>query len=270
MNSTRIVSHSPVFKRLFLLKAATWRSMRKLTASDLHLAVLQKRYKALNTRIHLTMLEHRRSMEFKLLQGGDVKKFYKYINSLIRSPPFSCPLKTNTGVLITDSLAKASLYNKSLGASYFTHDNKVIPNIACPPKPPSSIETIFFPLSSVLNELKKLKHSRTTTPDGFSSHTLLTLGPCLAQPLSCLFEYLFSYHYIPMLWKHSYINPIYKKGSRFDPANYRPIAITSIFCRIMERIIHKQISSYLFANSLLYPSQHGFQSGKTSLLSLIF
>jgi len=124
---------------------------------------------------------------------------------------------------------------------------------------------MFCTVSLVLLELKNLKPSRTTTPDGFSSHTLLTLDSCLAQPLAYLFEYLFSYHHISLEWKNSYINPIYKKGSRTDPAKYRPISITSIVCRIIKRIIHKLMSSYLLTNSLLSPVQHGFQTGKSSI-----
>ena len=127
----------------------------------------------------------------------------------------------------------------------------------------------IVPSFSSFTTTQKLKHSRTTTPDGFSSHTLLNLGSCLSQPLASLFEYFFSYCFIPTEWKHSYINPIPKKGSRTDPANYRPIAITSIFCRIMERIIHQQISSYLFTNSLLSSSQHGFQTGKSCISNLL-
>jgi hypothetical protein len=91
----------------------------------------------------------------------------------------------------------------------------------------------------------------------------------IARPLSLLFEHFFAHQFIPDNWKLSFINPIHKKGSRSDATNFRPIAITSILCRIMERIIYKQLSTYLTFNHLLTPQQHGFQTGKSSTTNLL-
>jgi len=49
--------------------------MRKLPANEPQLIGLQNRYKAVNIRILITMLAHRRSVKLKLLNGGDVKTF---------------------------------------------------------------------------------------------------------------------------------------------------------------------------------------------------
>lgn len=42
---------------------------------------------------------------------------------------------------------------------------------------------------------------------------------------------------LPSDWKTAIVTPIYKKGDKLAAAYYRPISVTSIPCKIMERII---------------------------------
>ena len=46
-------------------------------------------------------------------------------------------------------------------------------------------------------------------------------------------------HVLPVDWKTSHITPIHKKGDQSIPGNYRPTALTSIVCKVLERIIFK-------------------------------
>ena len=263
-----VLHHDPTLKRLFSLKLATWRQLRITPPDSPTFRIIQKRYKALTTRIHYRILYTRRMMENIIIYDADIRKFYKFVNSLVRSSDNCVSLKSSDGNLTNDPHIKASLFNQCF-ASAFTIDDHIIPHDVEPPNTTHTLSTIFFPASYVLRHLLHLKTSRTTTPDGFSSHTLFTLSSGLARPLASLFEFFFSHCYIPPEWKMSFITPIFKKGSRTSPSNYRPISITSILCRTMERIIHEQITNYLHTNSLLTPAQHGFQSGKSTVTNLI-
>ena len=60
-----------------------------------------------------------------------------------------------------------------------------------------------------------------------------------------------------------------KKGNAADPNNYRPISLTSVPCKILERIIRDQLTSYLFEHDLLDPNQFGFVSGRSTTLQLL-
>jgi len=53
------------------------------------------------------------------------------------------------------------------------------------------IEAFIYPTSSVPNQFSNLKISKTASADGFSLHTLKTLGASLTYPLSCLFDFIF-------------------------------------------------------------------------------
>ena len=65
------------------------------------------------------------------------------------------------------------------------------------------------------------------------------------------------------------MTPIFKKGSRTKPENYRPVSLTSIPCKIMESIVKDGLMAHLEENSLMNPSQHGFMPGKSCATNLL-
>jgi len=73
-------------------------------------------------------------------------------------------------------------------------------------------------------------------------------------------------------WVTANIVPVHKKGDKHLPSNYRPISLTSIVVKVMERIIHCQLVRALESKHLISDSQHGFRhkcSTVTLLLSAI-
>ena len=65
------------------------------------------------------------------------------------------------------------------------------------------------------------------------------------------------------------MTPIFKKGTKGDPANYRPVSLTSIPCKIFESILKDDIMSHLIENGLIKDSQHGFMTGRSCTTNLI-
>ena len=70
-------------------------------------------------------------------------------------------------------------------------------------------------------------------------------------------------------WKEANVSAIHKKGNRNQPSNYRPISLTSIVCKTMEKIIRDQLIKYMEANTLFSEYQHGFRSGRSCITQLI-
>ena len=88
-------------------------------------------------------------------------------------------------------------------------------------------------------------------------------------PLEKIFKLSLSTGECPEDWRSANITPIHKKGDRTNPANYRPVSLTSQVCKILESIVRKQILEHLAANNILSDRQHGFREGRSCLSNLL-
>ena len=91
----------------------------------------------------------------------------------------------------------------------------------------------------------------------------------IAQPLTDLFRYNLDTGELPNEWKIANITPIYKKGKKADPNNYRPVSLTSAVCKMMERLVRDELENHLEKQGLLSPSQHGFRKGRSCCTQLL-
>jgi hypothetical protein len=64
---------------------------------------------------------------------------------------------------------------------------------------------------------------------------------------------------IPLDWSTALVSAIFKKGTKSDPANYRPISLTCVLCKVMEHIIVSHLSKHLDKHNILADQQHGFR-----------
>jgi len=74
---------------------------------------------------------------------------------------------------------------------------------------------------------------------------------------------------VPRQWKDANVSPIFKKGSRIAAANYRPVSLTSIVCKVMEGLIRDGLMEYLLSEGLIANEQHGFVKGKACVTNLL-
>ena len=81
--------------------------------------------------------------------------------------------------------------------------------------------------------MKSLNVNKSCGPDEISPWVLKELASELAKPLEMIFMKSISEGALPLDWKKANVSPIYKKGAKNLPENYRPISLTSIICKIM-------------------------------------
>ena len=94
----------------------------------------------------------------------------------------------------------------------------------------------------------------------------------VAPSLTRLFNYSLCRGTLPIDWKTANVVPIFNLGKQTAIDNYRPVSLTSVVVKSLERLIHNHKMSFLFDNKLLCDNQHGFRplrSCVTQLLQLV-
>ena len=126
-----------------------------------------------------------------------------------------------------------------------------------------------FNKSIILKHLNNLNTQKSVGPDKVHPKVLKKCAKSLSFPLSLIFEKSFVTGSIPKLWSCANVVPLFKKGNKLDQTNYRPVSLTSIVCKIMERIIRDQMMVYLVENNLISKEQHGFVNNKSCITNLL-
>ena len=121
----------------------------------------------------------------------------------------------------------------------------------------------------VLKLLQALNISKAGGPDGIRPRVLKELASELAPIFTLLFQASLHQQSIPDIWKHANVTPIYKKGDKTNPSNYRPVSLTCISCKLLEHIICSSLMQYLTKHNILYPLQHGFRDKRSCESQLI-
>jgi len=205
--------------------------------------------------------------EERVIQANNLGVFYKHINQRVRHRQSIPALMGVDGHIITSDEMKISMFNK--------HDASV--GIADDGRRPSSTniqpnnvwDTVVFDECSVLSAIPNLQTNLSAGPDGLPPLLFKELQARLARPLALLFTPLFSVCMVPYIWKQAVIVPVFKKGPTSNVSNYRPISLTCVASKIMERIIAKQIYDHLLTNHLPATIQHGFIQGRCTCANLL-
>ena len=106
-------------------------------------------------------------------------------------------------------------------------------------------------------------------PDGIPAKMIKAAKKPFAFMLNDIMKSSLSSGDIPGVLKLAFVTPIHKKDSRSDPANFRPVSLTSHLIKTLERLVRKGLVNYLERNQLMDVNQHGSRSGKSTLSQLL-
>ena len=134
------------------------------------------------------------------------------------------------------------------------------------------ISSIFITEELVEDAINDMKSDASPGPDDIP---IIFLKNCLSgikSYLKAAYNNLLQNGRIPKNWLTAHVIPIFKKGSKLEPLNYRPISLTCSLCKILEKIITKVLTNYVLENKIITNNQHGFlphRSTTTNLLTCV-
>lgn len=210
----------------------------------------------------------KRRHELHLASSNNPKKFFKYVRSFLNTKVTTPVIRNLDGSVCRDNLVACETFADSFQASYTIEPRGDLPMILVDRQNPPISEITFSP-NAVKDVLMSLKIDSAPGLDGLTAIFLNKCASSLAVPLSMIFSSSLTNHSIPITWKMAVVTPVFKKGDKLSVENYRPISLTSIACKVCERIVSNQLLEFLLTNNILPSSQHGFLPGRSVLTCLL-
>ena len=146
--------------------------------------------------------------------------------------------------------------------SVFTEENRS--NIPVKgPSPFKSMDPITITRQGVINSINRLNEKKASGPDKLPIIMLKNNCEIIADILLCIFQRSLDTGIVPLDWKTSNVVPIFKKGDRSNPSNYRPVSLTSVVSKMLEHIVVSNIMKHLDSQNILHENQHGFRQKRS-------
>ena len=272
--------------------------IQKLTGKDTHRQLFKKvKYEvdcmtksAYNTYLH-SLVGIIDETPDTVSSRPNTKKLCSFLKNCRQDSQGSSPLKKDEQ-LCTDNVKKANLLNCQF-QSVFTPKSPLTLKQLCQQKVQdlqesghhnpenvlpearnkyTSMTDIKISLNGIMKLLQGLKLDKAPGPDRIKPLFLNKLHSEVAPILQVIFTKSLQEGTLPSDWLKANVSPIFKKGDKTCPANYRPISLTCILCKLLEHIVTSNVVGHLDQHNILYDLQHGFcakRSCETQLTMLI-
>ena len=199
------------------------------------------------------------------------KRFWTLIKHTKRDSVGIPQLKSQSGATVIDSRGKAELLNNQF-LSVFSKVTPPTLSQLCKTltvKKPTPMPDIQVSTNGITKLLQDLKPHKAAGPDQLSPMVLKSLAKSIAPTLQLIFQRSLDTGVVPQDWKQANVVPVYKKGNKSDPSNYRPISLTCVCSKLLEHVLASNIMLHLETHNILKDCQHGFRSKRSCETQLI-
>ena len=196
------------------------------------------------------------------------KPFWAYVKAKTGTRTGIADLKRDDGTTATTDREKADVLNQFFQSVYTTEPDGDVPD------PPTytinhELHDIEITEQEVNKLLKGLKVNKACGLDEIPAILLFEAADQLTTPVTSIFKKSLEEGQIPSDWRRANIIPIFKKGSKTSPNNYRPVSLTSILCKTMETLVKTKVLNHMVDNQLICKEQHGFAPGRSCSTQLL-
>ena len=246
-------------RRLLRRRNRAWKYFRSTGAG-------YEYYKRLRNECSGMKLEKRRSFEENLAFDAQLspKRLYAYFRRRTKVDSRIPTITTIDGDIDEDAV-KADVFADYYGSVYTTEESMEDFNI----RTSFCVANDDITENDVIDGIKRLDPRKSPGPDEIPPLLYHKLADIIADPLANLYTASLRSGKLPNEWKSALVTPMHKAGSRSQTANYRPVSLTCVACKIMEKIIALRIQKHMEDRGLLHDGQHGFRRRHSCITNLL-
>ena len=262
---------TPEIETAIKAKRSALRKMKKDTTAE-----TQDKFKQLRNRVTHLLRKSERAHATELfrqarLQPSETasKSFWQHMKEVQgKSKQTVIPKLISNDVTATTDLEKAEVLNG------FFSSQTILPNCGTSfpdklslPQNTQSFNTLHTTPKEVFDILSHLKKGKAPGIDDITPDLLRLCAKGIAESLSALFNKSFASSTFPTQWKMALVVPIFKKGDKCNPSNYRPISLLPVLSKVLERVVHEKLSNFL--RPWLIKNQSGFKKADGTVPQLV-
>ncbi|KAF7253994.1 RNA-directed DNA polymerase from mobile element jockey, partial [Varanus komodoensis] len=196
------------------------------------------------------------------------KGFFQHVKRKRKGRQVVGPLNKEEGDPVTDMKEQAQMLNDYFASVFSPKQDRGYPHRRLDEAGDLGAQ-IRATLLEVEGLLRALDITKAPGPDGLHPRVLTELSGVLSCLLASIFEALWRMGEVPEDWRVASVVPIFKKGSRRDMGNYRPVSLTSIVGKKMERLIIERDLVMLDREGRLTATRHGFHKNRSCQTNLV-
>ena len=252
-------------KRIVKIKQKKYRTMKE-TQSKEDIQEFKKSQKQAKKLVRNARKKYEKNLakNFK----NNPKAFYSYISKNTKTKTSIGPLKDGDSETQNDA-EMCDVLNKFFASVFTIDDGSELPQFEKVYNGETPLKNITISTEDVIKAIGKLSPDTAPGPDNIYSRTLKELVNQVAQPLAMIYNSSLQSGVVVADWKLANVTPVFKKGCKSTASNYRPISLTSVPGKLMERILQWAILDHLINNNLINQTQHGFLPKKSTVSNLI-
>ena len=198
----------------------------------------------------------------------DNKLFWGYVRSKSKTKSTVNKLMNEEGKVSESNHETACILNKFFASVFEKEGDDELPEFA-ERNYRQPLESLLFTEEQVSKAIDHIKASKSQGPDNIHPKLIKETKSAIKKPLKILFTKSLEEEKIPTIWKKANVTAIFKKGEKSKAENYRPISLTSVPGKLMERLVKNAIVEHMTTNNLFSEAQHGFLKGKSCVTQLL-
>lgn len=219
-----------------------------------------------------TKIVREAKINYEKMIANDVKinpkSFWKYVKRKTKVRTGVGELIKPDGTLTKTDEDKVTVLNDFFNEVYTRLDD-MIEQPENGDKPLKTINKIDISIKEINKKLATLDTNKSPGPDGIHPKVLTEARDVISLPLQIIFTQSLETGIVPDDWRIAHVIPIFKKGDKKKPGNYRPVSLTAIIIKVLESIIRDRIVHYMETNDLFTKYQFGFRKRRSCVTQLL-